>query len=1279
MRLARAYELRVHLPGTTNPTDGSVDFVLTDLEALPRPGGQVVDPARGSTASVSREYELRDAGLSVTSHLADAGTGRTHLLGRLVEERQAKNGGAMQRVFVGRLSGLNNTEGKWTLNVTDERWQERRANLFGQVGDGVQLWPPGPRYRFRNFPAVAEKGSVSVLEKRSSNRVKLRMTAFWTFSQEVLEWIEGDVVEEPWTKREDGAGNFQHLRLEVESLGLFEIVHFGDLLGTAITESLTSSDKRGGYTIEFWVVDPGDVLGAVGVIHGFASLVAPTAEPSATLPLLLGVVNPNGLGVPQNAHGVLELPDGSAANGWHLVETWYNRADVRIDAARFTALKAGDDPPLTEYLEETPPEDLAEFLDRKWYHPTGYVPFINDQGEISPRKVWLPDATEFDPNTAFEFNASNLLSLPTYDQEAESVINAIRFTWKRLSMIWYRLVTGYGDTLGTPAQPAVDNGPASRIRMEVIEPEPVLADNVDELGAREVLMDLSAFPPEGEGRDTGGGLHNPTPSNGVALESQRRRATREFFERWQDGPIVWRFLSYEEKQDGSGRTPEQQMPGDLVRLTVATLPNPALNARGGTRLVQLVGKRPGLDGIEWEAIDAGPALQPLLTPSVAVALVPTNGRHAVTVTVSGVPAGATATVELALGATAPFSRVFDGKPNGAFEVAGLPSGTQVRARVKATAANRVRSAWSAVATVTTTALAAPAVGAATVSGWSGTVGVTNNEPDYPLMPVLRPSGGTFADALRTPLGPATTVYTFHTAGGAWDLGFKAVDPFGGESPVASTVFNAAANPRLLETPTQIQITQGRPTSGELDLPPRELWTGIGLEVSWRTEELHAEHVVQMSTDSFTSIEAEAVAAPGQSRVQLYTQQGALDEVPRQVRLFARRDGFGASPYSAIVEALPTALLGNNPPDLFAGGFAELTERGDGKLGAIVDRGGDESTERCYFSVAKNPASEDAYPMVDEGSSFLSITGQPPAAGLMPLFGQFPPGTPMDIADGDTVLGTFRFWNRRTKFGQTVYRKLRVGAPEGLLVDLLTSSWRRLSTTAVRPFLVGDYDFRVTLLWGKGVNSARVELEVDLLGTPTWVARDADNPDDVIEWLEIVPKSPIPRIRLTGFSGAAQTGSSFQRTLALLHPSGTNSGLVATDQGGGSIPGQGIKIAANATFAVAEDAAGPYPNTSAIMFTDRPDFAAGTPSSPWTPNGNNGPRQTVVMNPSSALTINAPVNFSGYMDIFVDTNGGTISFSGLSGQTDPVTGGGRYLVQIRQHGGTLYVAGVADLT
>ena len=289
------------------------------------------------------------------------------------------------------------------------------------------------------------------------------------------------------------------------------------------------------------------------------------------------------------------------------------------------------------------------------------MPFTNPQGEISPRKVWLPTASEFDPNTAFVFNAGNLDAPPRYDQVDDRVVNVVRYEWDVLNLVWFSRVEGTGDRLASAVQPAArGTGSASRMK-KTRRSDFAKHDNVAELGPREVTYDLSGFSPQGEGRNTGGGVVNPNNSDGLALESAIRELRRETFDRRGDSAPLWYFTSFEKEQDGQGRIPRDLQPGDLVILNHPLQPNPALNTRGGNRVVQLIEKRPGTGGIDWVAEDAGPNLQPLTTPSVAIALSGTNPRHEAQLTVSGVPAGAEATVELALGAGQPFTVLHDGK------------------------------------------------------------------------------------------------------------------------------------------------------------------------------------------------------------------------------------------------------------------------------------------------------------------------------------------------------------------------------------------------------------------------------------------------------------------------------------------------------------------------------------------------------------------------------------------------------------------------------------------
>src|SRR5690606_7205227 len=166
-------------------------------------------------------------------------------------------------------------------------------------------------------------------------------------------------------------------------------------------------------------------------------------------------------------------------------------------------------------------------------------------------------------------------------------------------------------------------------------------------------------------------------------------------------------------------------------------PNPATGSRSGKRLVQVL-KRDILPiGYRYEVLDAGPALQPLTAPSVSVALDPSNPKHAIKVTLSSVPAGATATVEVAYDSD--FERivhVVPGLSDGTHAIGPLASGTQVYVRAESTAPGRIRSLSSATQTTTTQALAAPTNVAATASGRTIRLDWEPTEPGYALMPTL---------------------------------------------------------------------------------------------------------------------------------------------------------------------------------------------------------------------------------------------------------------------------------------------------------------------------------------------------------------------------------------------------------------------------------------------------------------------------------------------------------------------------------------------------------------
>ena len=309
MLIVRSFELRFHIVGTVTPVDGTVDFALTSFEGFPTFGGALVDPGQGSAASTAYVFRAKDVQGLLPPNLGSPSTGRPDLLGRLVEYRESDNGAPPTRYFVGRCSRIVEVEpGLWEIQVTDERYAERTAELFAEATDSVQLWPPGPRYRFRQFPgAIAERALARVTGSSSANRKRLALSSAWVMEPEIARYISEDVVEEASGRRDDGLGNFRHLRLELAGTGTFEVVSFGNIDRAEILEGLTDQDGRVGANMDVWVVDPGGAIGPVGTFYpGAASFIAPTAPPSKVLPLLVGVVDPT------HPYGVPALADGRA-------------------------------------------------------------------------------------------------------------------------------------------------------------------------------------------------------------------------------------------------------------------------------------------------------------------------------------------------------------------------------------------------------------------------------------------------------------------------------------------------------------------------------------------------------------------------------------------------------------------------------------------------------------------------------------------------------------------------------------------------------------------------------------------------------------------------------------------------------------------------------------------------------------------------------------------------------------------------------------------------------
>lgn len=877
--------IRIHAAGTLTPSDGTVAYTLDGLTEVPAARGQMVRPTEGKTALGNWTFKVPDTDGQVTSVLATAG-GRMQLLGRVTEYQERVDGGSWATQFIGRLAAVSKpAEGTaYTLSIEDERWVERNFQPF-TAADTAYLWPAGLVYPWRRFKASDRVLTGTVLST-SGSMARIELAAPWPFgglSTKVLEWIRDDLVELPRTGV-GGTENFRHLRALVDG-DEERVLTFGSLAGTDFLRGLeqfeaTSRERPGVFDsrVAVWVTTDGTWTTTPGTTVE-VRFWAPTAPPSETLPLHIGTGDMAAGSDSAHTYGQI--------HPFELLEALYTEAGVRFDSAAVAALQALPFP--YQAWDVTDPEvNLAEWADANLYAPNGVVPFRNDDGELSPRSVLLPNASTFDVDTAFVLNADNCVSPPTFDHQAAELVNRLTIEGKR-----YR--SGAPDDTafaGTLVGYRTAEGDERDFRADYLE--------VFDVPGGPFVYDSTA---DTTGEQVIRAHGHPSRPPLISLLAQTGLLRQEVFERYGDGPQWGSVVALRSEPDANGDAPGDLLPGDIVVLDIDSWPNAATQSLGGQRVVQIMGKAPTLTGVRLEFLDAGPALQPLAAPSVSVALNGTAPRHAVDITVSSVPAGATATVEVDDG-DGTWSRVVTGVGNETVTVAGLPSGTLITVRARSVAPNRTRSSLSSTDDVTTTALTAPTLGSPSVTSLRVTLPWSGGTADYDLVPVYRVNGsGTWLEAPLLPAGSTRYIFTLSQASTLYDIGVKLVDRFGGESSVASTTATTGSLGAAINPPSLLYVIQG---DTGVTLPPRSevQQFGHGIQVGLVPSSLEAQTRIRVDTSaSFTS--PKYVVLPPGTRDALILLP--LDDTTRYIGAQHEVEGASPSAWTDSVSAKPAVL------------------------------------------------------------------------------------------------------------------------------------------------------------------------------------------------------------------------------------------------------------------------------------------------------------------------------------------------------------------------------------
>lgn len=747
--ITRVYEFRIYNAAGAAP---ETTFSDDDLIGVPRFGWGTPRPLEGKVENIPSVVRVIDASEQVTSILADGG-GRTLLLGRIGEIRINESGGGQTTVLKGRITGIFQAPlvSAYDFHISDERWLEQ-AEVFDS-GSSTQIVPPGLVADWENIPAT-KKVRIEVTEVIDADRLVFEfLDDSGLLGSRIVNWLDSDIQRQSPQK-----GNFKFTRLRA-SAGDREIIVFGfaDASNTSADDPIRylRSVVEGGEPLAVNVITvywPGHGLSATDEIAD-AYIYAPNAPADEDVPIHIG-----GTG-------------GQDPFDW--IKDQYDIIGVRYESDAFTAWNAVTNPnglisnPLIPvmFIRATEPVKLRTMVERIC-RTFGLVPFVNSSGEVAPRFVTMPH--DVDPTALTEVTASIATTPhPTWGQQTMNMVTVCRPTYSQ-----YRRI-GFRETREN------SNVPVDRVRHTIRKLTDIDHDRLSELEAHVYDMDLTLV-------------------NTLQLaEYLSIQMSRELFDRYGDGAIQGQLEAL------SGASSIE--PGELIRLTVSSYPNMAIQARGGTRVVQVMG-RETLISRTFSYLDAGPNSQPLTKPGVAIAQTAGDTHHSVTVTISGLTAGARYQLQLKIG-SADYVTVAEGDANEAIVITEMPSNTTISARARETKANTIRSEWSTPVNQATAALSAPTnavVGS--IAGDRATATWTNNETNYHLEVFL---DGTQLAILE----PGSTSYllenlTSNTNYNGPGFAVRYVDLYGGVSATDTDDFTTTTIDTTLSTPFAVRALVG---------------------------------------------------------------------------------------------------------------------------------------------------------------------------------------------------------------------------------------------------------------------------------------------------------------------------------------------------------------------------------------------------------------------------------------------------------------------------------------
>ena len=296
---AAEYQVRIATAGAT-AVEGNVALTLaqSDLAATPIVAGPSVDILTGET--VTHPFRMS----SIVDGVVFNSGGRFTAIGRLAEVRRRLDGGAWSTISTGRLTHLSEPDGRGRIEVevSDERWMERRTSIF-RTTTTAQVHPPGLANAWFDLEAAGEATYNVDTSSGSAYRLWLAEPndtgGVTQIPTGLCVALQSDLLRSQAWADTNSAGNFTSLRFRYSGAD-YTVLGFRETMGPTGGVLIGSPTKQG--VLGEMAPDGGQVF-RVAWVYGLPSItppqtitgrfyfISPGVEVSEAVPLHIGGAN----------------------------------------------------------------------------------------------------------------------------------------------------------------------------------------------------------------------------------------------------------------------------------------------------------------------------------------------------------------------------------------------------------------------------------------------------------------------------------------------------------------------------------------------------------------------------------------------------------------------------------------------------------------------------------------------------------------------------------------------------------------------------------------------------------------------------------------------------------------------------------------------------------------------------------------------------------------------------------------------------------------------------